>query len=141
MVKDFDNSKANEHRLREQLRREAAEARPPFSEALHRRMVGIVERLRMEKSVEPNRASPWGFRLAAIVAAACLLGVAVLGWRLNDFLSKQGEWERSSVADATNPSPPPVQLDQLDHLEHDARLAASMLLQRLPIDVELADEP
>jgi hypothetical protein len=141
MTRDAQKTNAEERKLRDQLRREAAESRPSFSQAFHRHMIYMVHRLRQERPVVPNRASPGLLGLAGVLAAACLLGVLVIGWWPSSPPQQQDGIAGPSSVESLDPSSPAVQLAHLEHLEHDARLAANMLLQRLPIDVELADEP
>jgi hypothetical protein len=139
MTKDTRDTNAEDRKLREQLRREAAESRPSFSETFHRHLVHTIHRLRQEGPVAPNRTAGWRLGWAAALAAACLLGVVMMtGWWSNNPPQQQGHVAGPSLHESLDPASPSV---QLAHLEHDARLAANMLLQRLPVDVELADEP
>jgi hypothetical protein len=96
--------------LREQLRREASESRPAFSETLHDRIISAIGRCRTEEATMLGGADipvcrpgyhgekRWPARAAA-VAAACLLGAAVFGWQLS---------QRENVRPPVESSPPAV---------------------------------
>ncbi len=167
-------SPAQEQALREQLRREAMEAWPAYSETLHKRIISAVKRRRMQEAVVSSRA-PTAVRrqagLAAVFAAACLLCAVVLGWRLMPRGPQQDIMEGNPPIAASDPlksSSPPAAVEatiaglppidelagstmaklnglivsavvapQSANLKHDTRLAAEMLIERLPVDVEL----
>jgi len=156
---------AKETKLAEQLRREAAESRPTFSESLHQRIVISVGQRRSGGPIAVGHvtaAKQGRRRLAAVLAAACALGAAVLIGRqtLERRTEQRAETRIPPVAVATLADLPPLDewannawenLDKLttsanlqsqsEHLEHDARLAADTLLRRLPIDADWLDAP
>jgi hypothetical protein len=156
--------------LRERLEREAAESRPAFSESLHRRILAAVEQHRAEQNGVPLlRSSSVGDDSALldgrqavahrrrkravmyVSAAACLLCAVAIGWRLGEMRQAQ---RRSPMADlaifheladsaavglggfaaSVELTPPPARLSA------DARLTAEAIMERLPVDFELASE-
>jgi hypothetical protein len=150
-----------EPHLRERLRREALEMRPAFSETLHRRIMSAVERRVGDESssrLDPRPAAVHRRRkrsLVAVAAAACLLCAAAVGWRLREgYLRSADGVAPSPMADlaligeltdiaavgldglvgSVELTPPPARLSS------DARLTAEVLIERLPVDVELASE-
>lgn len=84
----------DEHRLRERLRQEAFDTRPAYSEALHNCIMSAIEQQGpSSEAAMPNRRSA-DVRLHRwmAIAAACLVGIVVLGWQ-----SAQRENDRSSA--------------------------------------------
>lgn len=158
-------SSRKEHQLAERLRQEAIDAWPAYSEALHNRIISAIER-RQPKSdaAMPNRRSA-GVRLRAgwmaAFAAACLLGVIVVGWQsvqrennrdaenalanvgsqLADDLPLIHDWADASVEELGNLVVSAAVAPHSDDLKHDTRLAAETMLERLPIDIELFAGP
>jgi len=186
---------AKEQALDERLRREAFASRPAFSEPLHDRIVGAIQRRRAEESeanansrpltaagrlvdrgVSVRRLLAAGYSPAALSAiAACVLCAVAIGWWFNGNHRQPNMPANNSIAvvrsqagpaSAPNDAAAPTTelpsigeladraADSLDELaaaasltpqsaqlEHDARLAADMLIERLPVDVHLAEEP
>jgi hypothetical protein len=161
-------SSTEERLLGERLRREAMESRPAFSESLHDRIVCAVRQRRAAGNspsvrVGENGTVPFPARrprgLPAALAAACLLCAAAIGWQMLQNASQPAPVHllpptpEASIADL--PSINDLadrtvrKLDglavsaawepQATHLKNDARTAAGMFLDRLPIDVKLAD--
>ena len=155
---------AEERLLEKRLRCEATASRPAFSEALYQRIVGAIHQRRTTEISVASRAAVAvrrGRGLAAVLAAACLLGAAAIVWQSHEIAGPPGPVASTlpvatasladlpSIGDLTDEVA--VGLDgwsssveltpQAAHLEHDACLAADSLLERLPIDVELAGDP
>jgi len=158
-----------EHALGRRLREEASRSKPNFSESLHERIVRGTERRRMEEALQ--NPVPVGRRLsrstASVMAAACvLLCLVVIGWRVSENVLPRGAVENPRVVAANNVAEDPIldilaieefadsataSLDgfvatarfgtQSAYLEHDVRLTANTLLRRLPVSMELIDEP
>jgi hypothetical protein len=152
-----------EQALREQLRQEAAQSRPEFSESLHQRIAGAIrEHHAAIAATHRAIAAKHGRRgLVALLTAACLLAAVAIGWRFihpvapqdrgNDIAQAHQAWleRRQAIDDWANQT-----TAGLDHLvasatpqsstgvlTHDARLVASTLLQPLPVDMPLGGEP
>ena len=155
--------------LRERLRQEAIDAWPAYSEALHNRILSAVERTKSEAAM-PNRRSVderLSGRWMTAFAAACLTGVIAFGWQSVQRKDDQGIENTLAIArsqfaaDVTLISGAPLIGEWADtsaeelgslvvaaavtphsaSLEHDTRLAAETLLERLPIDVDLVAGP
>lgn len=78
-------SSVRERALCEQLRREAKESCPEFSETLHRQVISAIERHKAPKLIglkDTWAVAWWRGRLATALAAACVLLVVAFGWRL-----------------------------------------------------------
>ena len=153
------NPSTKERKLAEQLRREAAESRPEFSESLHQRIADAVRQFHAAGVVPADRAAATRRRqrgLAAVFAAACLLCAVAIGWRfienaqqhsgndapvvasaehfrLIDELTEQATLGLTDLAASATPKPQAA-------LKHDAQLAADTLLDPLPIDVTLVSD-
>jgi hypothetical protein len=155
----------SESALREQLRREATESRPVFSETLHRRILAAVQERRAERATDggsPPLASHQADAqrrrkrtLMAWAAAACFLCAAAIGWQLSEMReSRRPLAKKSPMADLLVVNdladsavagldglaasveltlPPP-------DLSADVQSTAEALMQRLPVDLELASE-
>jgi hypothetical protein len=144
-----------ESRLGRRLRREALESRPAFSETLHRRILARIEPRRLQyRSSDVRRKRS----LMAVAAAACLLCAVAIGWRLGEMRRAQMAIADSAaesplgglamiqempdraaagldgMAASIDLTPPPARLSS------DARRTVEALMERLPIDVELASE-
>jgi hypothetical protein len=153
-------SSMEEQLLAEQLRREAADSRPEFSESLHCRIVAAVRQHHAAVADVVHRAAfsrPWVRGLAAALAATCLLAVAAIGWRLMVNASRQETIANKPsapaplLADLPSMHELPGQaMGRLDHLsvatfepqatrlKHDARSVAGLFLDRLPVSTTLA---
>jgi hypothetical protein len=148
-------SSARESRLRRRLRREAAQSRPAFSETLHRHICSAVDRAEAAPASRVPAAGPPWRRLAWAAAAACLLCALVAGWRLREAdlppadtaaaspmadlaaigrLTDSAAVGLNGLAASIELTPPPARLSS------DARLTAEALIERLPVDLELASE-
>ena len=162
--------------FREQLQREATESRPVFSEALHQRIVSAVKQHGDDNRVRPRvvkRAVRWSTLLATALAAACVLGAVMFGWRITQRDMQPGVWDEDANAVLASDAPVDVfslsasivnlstldvltdgttkNLDELitstavapqsAALKHDIRLAAEVLMERLPVNVELLAGP
>jgi hypothetical protein len=151
-----------EQLLAEQLRREAIESRPAFSESLHQHILNAV---RQNHAAVANLATGtaasrrWPRVLAAALTAACLLSAVAIGWQLLANASRQNPVEKMP-SDAPSIAKLPSIGDFTDHtigkldelsvsaalepqttpLKRDARAVASVFLNRLPIDVKMADD-
>jgi hypothetical protein len=153
-----------ERMLEERLRGEANELRPSFSESLHRRIMCAVREHHAAMAGPHDRAvmaRPWRRGLAAVLAAACLLGVAAVGWQLYRSAQRQGvpvdppqiagpsiedlrvidEWTDRAATGIDGLMATAAFKPQADQLKHDAKLVADKLLDPLPLDVKLASEP
>jgi hypothetical protein len=155
--------------LGERLRQEAIDAWPAYSEALHNRILSAIERTKSEAAM-PNRWSVEGRlrgRWMPAFAAACLVGVVVLGWqsaqRKNDQEIENalaiarsqfaedvtlisgapliGDWADTSAEELSGMVVSAAVAPHSESLAHDTRLAAETLLERLPIDVEMFAGP
>jgi hypothetical protein len=158
-----------EQQLAEQLRHEAIESRPAFSESLHRRILSAVKQgqaaesqmaenvpLLRRSSAAPDRevTRRWQRVLAIALTAACLLCAVGTGW----VALRQNSVEKPSVAPPSLAQLPSVgdltdhTVDQLDDLtvaavlepqttplKNDARAVASVFLDRLPVPVKMVD--
>jgi hypothetical protein len=156
---------ASESALREQLRREAAQSRPEFSETLCRRILAAVHERRTERGAAGDSA-PLALRqtdaqrrrkrtFMACAAAACFLCAVAIGWRLNEMRESRrllaakspmadflvvNELADSAVAGldglaaSVELTLPPTDLSA------DVQSTAEALMQRLPVDLELASE-
>jgi hypothetical protein len=176
--------------LAEQLRREAIESWPDFSETLHQRILHAVGERRDGAAPEKRGQSPFAGTaqrvlrtngdcplfsarrrgLAALLAAACLLCAAAIGWRIYDgrtaavppaaigqnadelAFQMALQWSAGDLLSGDDLADQAAAgFDNLlssaglsprsGPLADDARLAADTLLRRLPIDVELAESP
>ena len=151
-----------ERLLAEQLRREAMESRPWFSESLHRRILGAVKHHRAATANlagVPTVSRRWPRVLAAVLTAACLLCAVAIGWRLMKNPAQQEPAQGTpqvagpsindlpSIGDLTDHT-----VDRFDrltisaalepqttHLKHDARAVAGIFLDRLPVNVKVVD--
>jgi hypothetical protein len=155
-------SSNEEELLAERLRREAIESRPAFSESLHRRILRDVRQHHAAAATlvaGPAVARRWPRVLAAVLAAACLLGAVAVGWQLMENASRQSRIEEiRSLAGPTLNKLPSIgdltdrtvgKLDKLTvsaalepqttPLKHDARAVAGIFLDRLPVGVTVAD--
>ncbi|MEN6405032.1 MAG: hypothetical protein ABFC77_01030 [Thermoguttaceae bacterium] len=135
--------------LRARLQREAAESRPQFSEALHRRILDAVE---PRRAAAPARAVRRSIRrwVSATAAAACLLAAIVAGRQTFESensptpsATAMAEWS-SWVDDAADDLDWQLVSNAVavpsDQLKHDTRVAVETVLGRLPINVELFAE-
>ncbi len=155
-------SSEQEQLLAERLRREAIESRPAFSESLHRRIFSAVrQRQAAETSgaAAPTVLRRWPRVLAAALAAACLLCAVAVGWRLMVNASRQSRLEKmAQVAGPSIDRLPSIgeltdhAVARLDHLtvsaalepqtaplKHDAMAVAGVFLDRLPVNMKLAN--
>ncbi|MCE5303950.1 MAG: hypothetical protein LLF97_12705 [Planctomycetaceae bacterium] len=142
-------------KLTSRLQREAADSRPPFSEALHRRMVDAIEPHRAAPVRRVRRSPLRGALVAA--AAACLLAVILPSYSTqepqphpnatNAMTAVQRPVDSTAVAewslwadDAMNELDWPLVSQAVavpsDQLKHDTRVAVETVLSRLPINVE-----
>jgi len=99
------NRSDQESALAERLRREAAQTREEFSEALHERLCGVVLGPEAAKPAAlPAPASGWLSRrgLAAALAVAGALAVAVIAWQA---ITKNGESQRVVIPPPDSRSP------------------------------------
>ena len=150
----------------DRLKREASSSRPAFSESLHARICRAVE----SGKSRPARRFKWpAFRwpiAAAVVAAACAAGV----WLIAPYLNRTPTLEPSPVhvADSVPETPetpdPLVELRNVGlgidrtamvslsvdeelttqgwaYLDHDAHLAAGLVIDQLPFEIVSAGEP
>jgi hypothetical protein len=151
-----------EQLLTERLRREAIESCPAFSESLHQHILATVRQhhAAVANLVTGTTASRrWPRVLVAALTAACLLCAVVIGWQVLANASRQNPVEKSppdaplivklpSIGDFTNHTI--GKLDELSvsaalepqttPLKRDARAVASVFLNRLPIDMKMADD-
>ncbi len=157
MVKSNDRPSPRRSPLGRRLQREAAESRPAFCETFHRRILSTVE----QAAASPRRDSTSRLRRRwlAVSAAACLLCMTAVGWRLREMR----EGGAPPVAQTTEVSVPAdfawvVELPDLAatelngmaasarltpssaSLSGDARQTVEVLLRRLPVDVELVTD-
>jgi negative regulator of sigma E activity len=168
MDKPKKSPKNQETSLADRLRMEAAGSRPDFSESLHRTIAEAIARrqsenaaaIRSTPAAEKPRRTFWANRRAWTVAtaAACVLAVvAVVGERNGDLGQRVEPPQRIVAEPALADLPPPDvwteyawnEVRQLaasaspmpssDHLGDDARLAADVVLRRLPIDADWHD--
>ena len=152
-----------EQTLGERLRREAIESRPGFSEALHRRILCAVRQhhaLEVSVGDRATMARRWRRGLTAVLAAACLFGAAAIGWRFIGSAQRHGEandpqeiagpsiedlrvldrWADQATMGLDDLVATATLKPQTAQLKHDARLAASTLLEPLPVDVQLVND-
>ena len=157
-----------EQQLAEQLRHEAIESRPAFSESLHRRILSAVKQgqaaeSQTAESVPRLRRSSamtgqdqwqtvtrrWPRALAIALTAACLLCAVGTGWVAlrQNAVEKPSLAQLPSVSDLTvhtvgrlnDLSVAAVLEPQTTPLENDARAVAGVFLDRLPISVKIVD--
>jgi hypothetical protein len=146
--------------LKERMQHEAREATPPFCETLHRQILDAISR-HQEADCPPaprrrDATSRFNRFVVAVSAAACLLALIAFGWQL-----RQSDRDAVAVASNTNPAGSTPSKPASDRnevgieslilsaaiaphsaaLEHDTRLAAATLLERLPIGAELVAGP
>jgi hypothetical protein len=148
--------------LVEQLRREATESRPAFSESLHQRIVCAVKQhhaAMASLAARPKVSRRWPRVVAAALTAACLLCAVAIAWQLLGNVSGQGQMPKgppTPLAVAELPSIGELtdhtvgELDgltvsaalkpQATHLKHDVSAVASVFLDRLPVSVKVADD-
>ncbi|MBN1393587.1 MAG: hypothetical protein JW959_00960 [Pirellulales bacterium] len=160
---------ADDQTVAEQLRREALESRPQFSESLHRRILRSVVNGQAEGApiaVDSRGAGRRRRGLAILLTAACLLAAVAVGWRFgrdgkqpdaakissndqlaNAFLTGRIE-DLPTISALTDRAI--ADLDGLlaasgfklpsSQMEHDARLATDALLRRIPFEMEAAEQ-
>ena len=158
-----------EKALADRLRREALAARPEYSETLHAR-IGRAVRQRQAAEV-PVRRRPAALRLLphgalATVAAIGVFSAVLIAWQVIDRFGESDTAGGDAVAERVDErTDAPVELEVLAglpdraaegidalvastmvqqrwaYLDHDARLAAQMLLDQLPFDVLSVIEP
>jgi hypothetical protein len=158
------NPSMEDRALEQRLRREAIESRPEFSETLHRRIAGAVRQFHAHIAdvATAGRAATAGRRrrgLAALLAAACLLGAVAIAWQLNRNAQQPGATDNPQQI-AGGPSIEDLRVidqwadrattrivatatlkPQAAQLKHDARLVADTLLGPLPVNLQLASDP
>jgi len=156
-----DDNKA----LADRLEQEGRETRPVFSKALHARVCRAIEHCEMEELPRPAGASFRGRWVYSAVAAALVVVALLLAWR--NVVPKGPAPGPVDVAVSIPPEPLPVDemrspagatvdaavemgllvdstmtSQRWAYLDHDARLAAQMLIDQLPLDMTLpTDEP
>jgi hypothetical protein len=161
----FERMSPDEERaLAERLKGEAQASRPAFSEDLHARICGAV-RAGQAGPDRPRDALAGRARWAYVaLAAACLVGAAALAWRLTTPAVSPANAPDTAKLPA-GPSSPPTDLETLTgipdrtaehvgalvestlanqqwaYLDHDARLAADMLLDQFPLEIASAGQP
>ncbi len=157
---DKRNLSDEERRLAERLKREAELSRPAFSEALHQRICAAV---RQEEPLAPRQDDRDLFRRRArwpylLVAASVLVAAGAVAW------STRHAWQPGPNAPEIAAPPRPARDPLADvhalvgvtrrapqqvgttvestlsdrrwaYLDHDARLAADMLIDQLPLDM------
>ncbi|MHC4399951.1 MAG: hypothetical protein ACYTG0_09750 [Planctomycetota bacterium] len=157
-------STEDEKQLAERLRRDARGAKPDFSEGLHSR---ICQAVRQSEPPKSRRTQWFAWRrrrwLMAVAAALVISATLAAWWLSRPPLPIEGR-DESKVAVDDTPTPvddPPVPVvdpglitgaeelwasvdttlsaGQWAYLDHDARLAAEMLLDQLPFDVALIE--
>jgi hypothetical protein len=141
--------------LADRLKREAAASRPAFSESLHARICRAIEQSKLQTARRPA-AVQWRWAYAAI-AATLLVGVSLVAWRLSNApgTGPPPPVEDFVQDDSARPLRELPRLDQVDHtvtqvgslvdstltagqwayLDHDARLAAELLIDQFPFDL------
>jgi hypothetical protein len=153
-----------ESAIRDWLRREAAESRPVFSETLHRRILAAVERHGTESNADSdleivalNQAAARRRKrsIMALVAAACLLCAMAIGWQLNEMRESQrllaakspmadflvvNDLADSAVAGLDGLAASVELTLPPGDLSSDVQSTAEALMQRLPVDLDLASE-
>jgi len=150
--------------LADRLKHEAEASRPAFSEALHGR---IVEAIRQCESQPPSAAARSWWRqprLLAVAAAVCLAITSLAVWRL---AVRSGPGPEPTDETAEVPPVPDDPVPALDalvetpdgtarrvgaildgeltdrrwaYLDQDARLAAELLMDQLPLDLLASNE-
>ncbi|HLA84413.1 MAG TPA: hypothetical protein VJL29_06440 [Thermoguttaceae bacterium] len=152
----FPVDTAAEVDLERRLRAEATADRPEFSETLHARIVEALPAetmpiLRRPTSVERRR------RLLAALAASLVVAVGLAAWQLRrpsdpgsvivsngapdsttesfamDTVARTGGAEFGLMVDET------LARGQWAYLDHDAKVAANMLMDQLPIELALSE--
>ncbi len=135
--------------LAERLRREASQSRPPFSEALHTRVLEAIQNL-------PADARPVGRRgrnrrlaraLIVAVSAACVIAAAALGWRALR-PSPQREGNPRQVVARAGAAQTPTTIDTPDTVAADIEMCTDLadqatdkiggLVDSVAIDQQLA---
>jgi len=155
-----------EKTLADRLRREARATCPAFSETLHAQIVRAV-RQQGAQSRRPPGKSWWQRRWAvAVAAAACLAITSLAVWRLAVWETPIPDPVEGTALVPSTPDDSAPALDALvelpdgtaeglgsaidsaladqrwAYLDHDARIAAGLLLDQLPLDMLAAhDEP
>jgi hypothetical protein len=150
----------DETALAQRLRGEAHASRPEFSEQLHARICAAI-RMHRPRSQAPRKTSLTLRRWACAAAtAACAAGVVLAAGRAFWRADPRHDLTDRAVA-AVEPSAPPDlealasgtaqrwgalvdaawTTSQWAYLDHDARLAANLLLDQLPLELAASKEP
>jgi hypothetical protein len=145
--------------LAQVARRDADRDTPPFSEALHARLMRAVRSAAPPEPIRlPLRMSPW---LPAAAAAVLIVAAGFFARWMGSSTTAPGQWGTGTqpTPRTTLPSPPPEAYALLDDasrefheraarlqgvlaenqwagLDHDVKSATSFLLNRLPIPAQ-----
>ena len=155
-----------EKTLADRLRREAQATCPAFSERLHAQIVRAVRERGGAQSLPPGKSSWQRSWAIAVAAAACLAITSLAAWRLAVWEAPIPDPVEGTALVPSTPDDLAPALDALvempdgtaqglgsaidsaladqrwAYLDHDARVAAGLLLDQLPLDMLAAnDEP
>lgn len=156
--------------LADRLKHEAEASRPAFSETLHARIVQTLEQASQQHETQPPPPparswwrEPW---LLTVAAAVCLVITSLAAWRLAVWSGPRPDPIGGAAVVPSTPDDSVPALDALvempdgtarrvgtyvdlelrdrrwAYLDHDARLAAELLMDQLPLDLLASnDEP
>lgn len=156
--------------LADRLKLEAEASRPAFSETLHARIVQTIEQAieECETQPPPPRGRSWWREswLLAVAAAVCLVITSLAVWRLAVWSGPRPDPIGGTAEVPSSPDDSVPALDALvempdgtarrvgtyvdlelrdrrwAYLDHDARIAAELLMDQLPLDLLASnDEP
>ena len=148
------NSSKNERRLRELLKKEATDSRPDFSQTLHERFCEAVRASVQHESdgartVRGPNSGRFRPRLGIFTAAAACLAIATGVYWWSDSISMQTDLPAQSpnplvtladvagrvTLDAGTKAENTMAANQWGSLNEDAKTAAKMLLESLPLNM------
>ena len=144
--------------LEQQLRREAASDRPEFSEALHNQIISAIstDAPRSPRAAKRSTNRRWPLTAAA---AAVLLVVGLATWQ---FLADNRQQQASLKPDTPIQDSQIIAIEavsrangaemgllvddalsqsQWAYLDHDARVAADLLINQFPFELAMSDQP
>lgn len=145
--------------LARRLRAEAAADRPDFSEGLHARIMASLPADR--PAIDAGRPRPVRGRrwLAGSLSAAMLMAGVVIGWHVRGMgVGQTAAPKETAVAESDTPLAAMGAVryaggaevgrmidegfarSQWAYLDHDARLAAELIMDQLPLELAFAEE-